>query len=91
MSFAPEPIGSTTYGTMGGMRKTTVYLPDHLKGRLERVAADSGRSEADLIREGVELVSGQAGGTEPRLPLFESGKPDLAERAEEHLAGFGER
>lgn len=80
-----------TYGTMGGMRKTTVYLPDQLKGRLERVAADSGRSEADLIREGIELVSGRVGGTEPRLPLFESGKPDLAERAEEHLAGFGER
>jgi Arc/MetJ-type ribon-helix-helix transcriptional regulator len=76
---------------MGGMRKTTVYLPDQLKDRLSQVAADSGRSEADLIREGVELVSGRAGETEPRLPLFESGKPDLAERAEEHLAGFGER
>jgi Arc/MetJ-type ribon-helix-helix transcriptional regulator len=91
-AFSP-PIrpAETTYGTMGGMRKTTVYLPDQLKGRLERVAADSGRSEADLIREGIELVSGRAGATEPRLPLFKSGKPDLAERAEEHLAGFGER
>jgi Arc/MetJ-type ribon-helix-helix transcriptional regulator len=76
---------------MGGMRKTTVYLPDQLKGRLERVAVDSGRSEADLIREGIELVSGPVGGAKPRLPLFESGEPELAERAEEHLAGFGER
>jgi hypothetical protein len=28
---------------------------------------------------------------EPRLPLFESGQPDLAERADELLSGFGER
>jgi len=91
VSFAPEPIGSTTYGTMGGMRKTTVYLPDQLKDRLSRLAVDSGRSEADLIREGIELVSGRVGGAKPRLPLFESGEPELAERAEEHLAGFGER
>ena len=41
---------------MGGMRKTTVYLPDQLKDRLSRLAVDSGRSEADLIREGIELV-----------------------------------
>jgi len=88
---APDPIGSTTYGTMGGMRKTTVYLPDQLKDRLSRLAVDSGRSEADLIREGIELVSARVGGVEPRLPLFASGQPDLAERVDEHLAGFGER
>jgi hypothetical protein len=76
---------------MGGMRKTTVYVPDQLKSRLARAAADSGRSEADLIREGIKLVSGRVGGTRPKLPLFESGEPELAERAEEHLSGFGER
>ncbi len=76
---------------MGGMRKTTVYLPDALKSRLRRAASESGRSEADLIREGVELVSGRVAGSEPRLPLFASGDPELAERADEHLAGFGER
>jgi len=76
---------------MGGMRKTTVYLPDQLKDRLSRLAVNSGRSEADLIREGVELVSARVGGAKPRLPLFESGQPELAERAEEHLAGFGDR
>ncbi len=80
-----------TYGTMYGMRKTTVYMPEALKAQLAQAAIESGRSEADLIREGIELVSGRVGGTEPRLPLLESGKPDLAERAEEHLAGFGER
>ncbi len=61
---------------MGGMRKTNVYVPDQMKGCLERVAADSGRSEADLIREGIELVSGRVREAKPRLPLFESGEPD---------------
>ncbi|MEA2252450.1 MAG: hypothetical protein QOG70_2692 [Solirubrobacteraceae bacterium] len=76
---------------MGGMRKTTVYLPDRLKSELARAAAEAGRSEADLIREGIELVTGRVGGVEPRLPLFASGDPDLAERVDEHLVGFGER
>lgn len=40
---------------MGGMRKTTVYLPDRLKSELARAAVEAGRSEADLIREGIEL------------------------------------
>lgn len=74
---------------MGGMRKTTVYLPDSLKAQLGRAAAASGRSEADLIREGIEMVS--AAPAAPRLPLFASGDPELAERVDDHLGGFGER
>lgn len=81
----------TTYGNMYGVRKTTVYAPEPLKAQLARAAAESGRSEADLIREGIELVSARVGGVEPRLPLFASDQPDLAERIDEHLAGFGER
>ncbi len=76
---------------MYGMRKTTVYMPEPLKAQLARAAAESGRTEADLIREGIGLVSARVGGVEPRLPLFASGKPDLADRVDEHLAGFGER
>jgi Arc/MetJ-type ribon-helix-helix transcriptional regulator len=76
---------------MGGMEKTTVYLPDELKRALRRTARASGRSEADLIREGVGLVTGRHRVAEPVLPLFESGDVDLAERADEALAGFGER
>jgi hypothetical protein len=76
---------------MDGMEKTTVYLPDELKRALRRTARASGRSEADLIREGVGLVTGAHRIAEPVLPLFESGDPDLAERADEALAGFGER
>jgi hypothetical protein len=76
---------------MGGMEKTTVYLPDDLRTALRRAARSSGRSEADLIREGIGLVTGAHRIAEARLPLFDSGQPDLAERADEHLAGFGDR
>ena len=38
------------------MCKTTVYLPDDLKAELKRVAAETGRSQADLIREGIRLA-----------------------------------
>lgn len=76
---------------MGGMDKTTVYLPDDLKRALRRASRASGRSEAELIREGIGLVTGTHRLAEPRLPLFESGKPDLAEGVDEALDGFGER
>lgn len=75
---------------MYGMVKTTVYLPDELKKALEHTAQAEGRSEADLIREGVRLVVDREA-PEPRLPLFSSGQPGLAERVDELLAGFGER
>ena len=80
-----------TYGNMGGMEKTTVYLTDELKRALARAARSSGRSEAELIREGIGLVTGTHRVAEPRLPLFESGQSDLAERVDELLGGFGER
>lgn len=79
------------YGTVGGMDKTTVYLPAELKRALRSTSRATGRSEADLIREGIGLVTGAHRIAEPRLPLFESGDPQLAERADEALDGFGER
>jgi hypothetical protein len=73
------------------MERTTVYLTEAQKRSLERAARASGQSEAELIREGVELVTARHAAAEPVLPLFESGQPDLAEHADEALAGFGER
>lgn len=78
------------YGIMYGMNRTTVYLPDELKAALKRAAAVTGRSEAALIREGVEHVAASVQRPRPRLPLFDSGDPTLAERAEELLDGFGD-
>jgi Ribbon-helix-helix protein, copG family len=71
------------------MRKTTVYLPDPLKASLEHMAAATGRSEAELIREAVASLVGAAEPVRPRFPLFESGDP-IADRVDELLAeGFG--
>lgn len=86
---AAEP--SFTYGRMGGMEKTTVYLTESQKRALTQAARLSGRSEAELIREGIETVTSKHAVAEPTLPLFDSGQPDLAERVDELLSGFGER
>jgi hypothetical protein len=83
-------VRSQVYGSVYGMEKTTVYLTSEQKRALERAARSSGRSEADLIREGVDTVTRTTGARELRLPLFESGHPDLAERVDEALEGFGE-
>jgi len=75
---------------MYGMRKTTVYLPDELSDGLKRAAAASGKSEAELIREGVEQIVEIELTPKPRAPLW-SGPGNLAEHVDEILAeGFGE-
>lgn len=72
------------------MRKTTVYLPEDLKAALERAAAVRGQSEAELIREAVRRLTEEVEQPRPRLPLFSSGDPTLAERVDEELKkGFG--
>jgi hypothetical protein len=43
---------------MGGMEKTTVYLTTAQKAALARAAQAEGRSEAHLIRAGVDAVVG---------------------------------
>lgn len=73
------------------MQKTTVYLPDELKRALEHVAADQGRSEAELIREAVQAITRGERRPRPRLPLFKSGRRGLAERVDRALGGFGTR
>lgn len=76
---------------MGGMNKTTVYLTTDQKQALTRAARMEGRSEAELIREGIETIAARHRVAEPTIPLFESGLPDLADRSDELLEGFGER
>ena len=73
---------------MYGMQKTTVYVPEELKRSLAQAAAARGCSEAELIREALRAVTAGSA-PRPRLPLFESRKPRLAERVDEALAGFG--
>jgi hypothetical protein len=79
------------YGTVYVMVRTTVYLPEELKEELARAASSSGRSEAELIREGVRTVVEANRTARPRIPLFTSDDGSIAERAADYLVGFGER
>lgn len=72
------------------MEKTTVYLTQRQKEALSKSASAEGRSEADLIREGIDTVTARHRVAEPTAPLFDSGLSDLAERADECLGHFGE-
>lgn len=71
------------------MKKTTVYLPEDLDIALKRVSARQERSEAEIIREAVRSFLESMPQPRPRLPLFRSGDPTLAERVDEELDGFG--
>jgi len=84
-SYAREP----TYGTIYGMHRTTVYLPEEMKARLAAEAERRGLSEAEIIRRAVdkELTRKLTGAgiiTDP-LPEGVSGR-----NLHEHMEGFGE-
>lgn len=72
------------------MRKTTVYLPDALKRKLEDTAREQQRSEADVIRDAIAAsVAGPPAA--PTVPLRPAGlgDPTIAERVDELLDEFG--
>jgi hypothetical protein len=75
----------------GVMRKTTLYLPDDLKAAVRRLAAETGRTEAAIIREGIELAISRHTPPSPTIPIYVSDDPHFAEHADDHLAGFGEQ
>lgn len=72
------------------MQKTTVYLPRDVKKALGRAATSRGLSEAAFIRDALRAATARAAAPRPRLPLFKSGKPGLAESVDDALSGFGE-
>jgi len=55
------------------------------------MAAESGRSEADLIREAIATKVRASDRPRPNGRLFASGDPSFAENAENALAGFDDR
>jgi hypothetical protein len=73
---------------MYGMVKTTVYLPEALKARVERIAREQGRSEADLIRSALEEFTASER-PRPKLPLYERGEVNPVENWDAVLEGFG--
>jgi hypothetical protein len=72
------------------MVKTTLYLPDELKARIEQAARDERRAEADVIRDAIADSLDRRIPPAPVLGIFDSGDPDWASRASEDLDGFGE-
>jgi hypothetical protein len=75
------------------MVKTTVYLPDDLKQRLEEAARVSGESEARIIRSAIEeWLETLLPRPEPHWGTIEFGDPSLAERVDDVLdEGFGQQ
>lgn len=71
------------------MNKTTLYLPDDLKRAVTAAARRRSVSEAEVIRQAIATVVGGEETPEP-TPVFTSDVL-LAEDADTHLAGFGER
>ena len=84
---AATPPPGTTGGTLCGVQKTTVYLPDDLKAAVAREADQRGVPEAEVIRDAIAAAVRRP---LPRPGVFESERP-LAARADELLAGFGDR
>ena len=73
---------------MYGMKRTTVYLPEDLKARLEAEARRRGVTEAEVIRVAVDKEVQRR----PRRGGFLSGATGglTSENLEEHLEGFGD-
>lgn len=71
----------------------SLYLPEDIKHRVAEAARWHGMTEDDYMREAItRVVSEELIGDRPRptLPLFDSGDPHLAGRADEILEeGFG--
>ena len=81
------------YVILYGMKRTTVYLPDDLKLRLEQAAEQDRCTEASIVREALDEALKRRE-VSPTVPLFARGwgDPTLAERVDELLAdtGFGQ-
>jgi len=78
-------------GTIYVVHRTTIYLPDDLKANLERKAAETGRTEADIVRDGIRLALAQLTPPAPRSGLFDSEQSDLSQRVDELLRNnFGQ-
>ena len=71
------------------MVKTSVYLDEQQKQDLDRVALITGRSQADLIREGISQVIQDHLAKRPRMRArFHD--PSIVGRTEDLLDGLGE-
>jgi hypothetical protein len=81
------------YGTIYGVKRTTIYLTETQKQELEAISDRTRQSEAELIREGVDHVIEvkRVRGRKPG-PIFALNDPILDDpsRVDEALEGFGD-
>jgi len=71
------------------MVKTSVYLDDQQKLDLDQVSQITGRSQADLIRDGISQVIHDHLARRPKMRARFHG-PSLVGKTEDLLEGFGE-
>lgn len=68
------------------MKRTTVYLDENVDLELKRIARQTGQSQAELIREGVQKVIAQYKRPKPEsVGMVNSGGNDFADKAEDLL------
>lgn len=73
------------------MLRRTIYIEEATAGTLERLAADSGRSQSELIREALRryVTERRGAGDHTGLPVgvgrYESGRSDISAQARELL------
>jgi predicted transcriptional regulator len=78
----------TTYGTVYAMKRTTVYLPDELKARLQAEAKRRGTTEAQIVREAVDKETRRP---RPRGGIILGDSEQMTARnLDDYLEGFGE-
>ena len=70
------------------MVKTSVYLSEEQKADLEKVVVLTGRSQAELIREGIEQVVAQNLRKRPAMTARATGATVL-DRVDDLMDGFG--
>ncbi|HXF56200.1 MAG TPA: ribbon-helix-helix protein, CopG family [Actinomycetota bacterium] len=68
------------------MRKTSVYLTEEEWEALQRTAAETGRSQSELIREGVRRVTARRPRRFRSMGMGEGTGEPVGRRAEELLA-----
>ena len=78
---------SASGGTIYGMIKTTVYLPESLKKDVERQAQRLLCSEAEVIRQAIQDAVSRP---QPRSGII-PGDSAWAEQIDDLMEGFGER
>lgn len=78
------------YGIMYDMKRTTIYLPEEMKSRLEHEAARRQITEAELIRRAVDNELHRRA---PRGGLISGAPKDgiTGANLHEHMGGFGEQ